>query len=296
MIDLLTTIYLLAMNNPKILFAGLPSSGKTTFVAALWYFISKSKDGSLSSTTLIGENSYVNEICGSWLAYEEVPRTKTNSRTIVAMNVTSKADGRSATIQIPDFAGEQFQQHFDNREWDVEYGKMLNEIDGLVLFVNPNEENNRPQFIGLANEIMKLFGQEPQKDAQVTEEWKFDFVPHQVKLVEELQFIEYYGLKEKPLKISVVVSAWDAVESTMGRGSFSPLSWLAANLPLLYQYLVCNTDKYETRFFGVSAQGGNYDSSDLTELMNKRPEERILVLDENGFSNDIGKPLIWLLK
>lgn len=287
------------MNNKKILFAGLPLSGKTTFIAALWYYAFKSTSDkkSISINFVNGENEYMNEICNEWISYSRVSRTKINNiGNTVIMNIRSNETGEEALLEIPDFGGEIFTMHFDSREWSIEFDKLLNEINGVILFINPCEVNNHPKLLIYENEILRYFGEESFTDSTDKVEWSKNFVPHQVKLVETLQFIEYYKLKNKSLKLSIVISAWDLVAKEYG-SSYAPATWVGTNLPLLFQYLNCNEDIYKVKYFGVSAQGGDYEvSKDLNELTTKEPEHRILVKEDDNVSNDIGRPILWVLE
>lgn len=285
------------MASKKILFAGLPSSGKTTFIAALWYFLTKSPENcSLSLESSIGENEYLNDICETWLSFKPVSRTNPKSETTVLMNIKNNSNGEKAILEIPDFSGEVFRDHFDTREWSKEHDELLNEVDGILLFINPSEERNRPQFITLENEILRYFGEEPEVKPTQQEEFNLNFVPHQVKLVEILQFMEFYKPKKKPMKVSIVISAWDLVMENYESKSSSPVKWTATHLPLLFQYIVSNENIFNVQYFGVSAQGGDYDSEEIEELMKKKPEERIHVREEDSISTDITKPILWTIQ
>ena len=65
------------MGDKTILFSGLPDSGKTTFIAALWYFIfySSGKDEYTFDTLEDSEQEYLNTISLSWASCEKVIRT-----------------------------------------------------------------------------------------------------------------------------------------------------------------------------------------------------------------------------
>jgi len=286
------------MSEKNILFAGLPSSGKTTFIAAFWHFLTDSTSENLISlNSLAGDNGYLNGICRQWLNFNPVTRTNPNGEEIVAMNIKNNQNGQNAILKIPDYSGEVFRNIFDLREWSTLFDTLIDETDGIVLFVNPTEKMNRPQFITIENEILGLFGEELYaKNTGDKKSWNVAFVPHQVKLVDILQFIEYKKPKKLPLKITIVISAWDLVINNNHTKNYSPVRFLSTYLPLLFQFLVCNEDKYKVEYFGVSAQGGNYDGIEANELMRKKPEQRILVREEDSITNNIAKPIFWAME
>jgi len=285
------------MSEKNILFAGLPSSGKTTFIAAFWYFLKDSTEESpIFLTSLEGDNGYLNGICRQWLEFRPVSRTNPSGEEIVAMNIKNNQSGQSAILKVPDYSGEVFRNIFDLREWSPSFDKLIDETNGIVLFVNPTEKMNRPRFITIDNEILGLFGEEPNAKNDETKPWNVDFVPHQVKLVDLLQFIEYKKPKKLPLKITIVISAWDLVMNNNHTKNYSPVRFLSTYLPLLFQFLVCNEEKYQVEYFGVSAQGGNYDGAEADELMRKKPEQRILVREEDSITNNIAKPILWAME
>lgn len=297
------------MSDTRILISGLPSTGKTTYIAALWNYInSDAEEKSLTLDTLAGsEHEYLNSIANDWLAYKDPSRSLQNTNfERVIMPLKKNATGESITIEIPDIAGEKFRDHFDLREWPLEFDKLLDNLSGIVVFVSPLHKNNLPKFIADVKELEELLGddniteskKEDTKKAEAIElppkptltNWDVKFVPNQVKMVEGLQLLQFHKVQNKPLKVSLVISAWDKVS---GADTILPKDWLEKNLPLLYQYLICNSDKYLVKFFGISAQGGDYET-ELDSLMNKNPYDRIIVKEDGEQIKDIAKPIIWM--
>ncbi len=293
------------MSETRILISGLPSTGKTTFIAALWNYVnSDAEDKSLALDTLAGsEHEYLNSIANDWLAYKDPSRSLQNTNfERVIMPLKKTATGEAITIEIPDIAGEKFRDHFDLREWPLEFDNLLDNLSGIVVFVNPQHKNNLPKFIADIQEIEGLFGEDnvaSQKTEDVEEapaptltNWDVKFVPNQVKMVEVLQLLQFHKAHNKQLKISLIVSAWDTVS---GGDTILPKEWMENNLPLLYQYLICNTDKYMVRFFGVSAQGCDYGNEQaLDNLMAKDSHDRIVVKEDGVPIKDITQPIIWM--
>ena len=75
-------------------------------------------------------------------------------------------------------------------------------------------------------------------------------------------------------------------------------------MPLLYQYLKSGNHNFDLRFYGVSAQGGEYlaeqtaseISEELSELLSlDTATSRIRLIHESDESHDLTKPIHWLM-
>ena len=95
------------------------------------------------------------------------------------------------------------------------------------------------------------------------------------------------------LNIRFVVSAWDLVEKEFETDKLTPEGYIKTKLPLLYQYLMCNAEKFNYEIWGVSAQGGDFnDKEDLKRLQSENDENFVYVVDNNaGISKDLTKLL-----
>jgi hypothetical protein len=101
-------------------------------------------------------------------------------------------------------------------------------------------------------------------------------------------------------RIALIVSAWDLVKDQCA----SPAAWLEENMPLLQQFLDTNSDQFETRLYGVSAQGVELNPQNQDEYKKNRSEilslasasDRIAVVDGDSTTNNISAPLRWLMQ
>ena len=113
-----------------------------------------------------------------------------------------------------------------------------------------------------------------------------------------LQILMRPPIGHPALRIAVVVSAWDLVETLQDKGGvprLAPREWLRTELPLLDQFLSSNADAIVFRVFGVSAQGGDYgDTTVVDGLQGVNPAERVRVVDETAIGNDLTILLDWL--
>ncbi|MGN7875932.1 TRAFAC clade GTPase domain-containing protein [Roseateles sp. 22389] len=279
-----------------IVVLGLPGSGKTTFLAALWHLLTSDEvETRLSLVSLkAGESAHLNEIAASWR------RAKVQERTLHAGDRTvtmSLRNGAAPEFQLsfPDLAGESFQQMWEARECAPEVAASLRSAN-VLLFIHA-DKIKAPGWIADDAEDAEAVGlpQEPGKPVP----WNARMAPTQVKVVDLLQSLQAPPLETGARSVAIVLSAWDRAA---GAG-MSPDDYLTAYLPLLRQYLSHGLDKaWTVRVFGVSAQGGVYDETGKPpkeEAQRIRemdvPSERITVVSAEGQSHDLTEPLQWLL-
>jgi hypothetical protein len=302
------------MSETRILVSGLPGTGKTTFIAALWCYVkSDATEKSLTVNSLAGvEHEYLNSIANDWMEYKIPGRSLQNTHfEKVILPLKRVSDSQAVTLEIPDIAGEKFRDHFDMREWSFEFDSLLHDVTGILVFVNPLAANNQPKFIADAIESEALFEENAMNaDPPITQggsakkeasevppkptltNWDIKFVPNQVKIVEGLQFLHHHKTLQKPLKLSIIISAWDAVP---GAEELEPEQWLENNLPMLSQYLQCNVDKFTSCFFGVSAQGCDYEKdAEVDALIEKPLHDRVKIKQGKNTDTDITQTIIWM--
>jgi hypothetical protein len=285
------------MSTKRILIGGYPSTGKTTYIAALWNYVkAHGENKSLELNSVAGaEHEYLNGIGNDWLEYKCPTRNLlgTNFEKVV-MNLKKLGSTAPILLEIPDMDGEKFKAQFELREWPQDYDLLIDEIVGGIFFVSPVNKNNRPQFVEDAIALEEAAGGQAAVVAQNANlaTWNVEFVCNQVKVVETFQFLEHHKLNSLPFKISIVVSAWDKIHNG---STITPSGWIKRHMPLVYQYLETNKDIFTVEYFGVSAQGGDYERNDeLEKLMEKNPIDRIVVKTGNEKGNNIAKPILWI--
>ncbi len=281
------------MINKGVLFAGLPQTGKTTYMAALWYYIfnSFSNEDYTVNNLANDEKEYLNARASEWASFEPVLRTSQGVIEQVTISMKKKTTQDIVQLNIPDISGEAFKRQFSAREWSLEFDEIIKNTNGILLFIDPMNERNIPKFIYNRNGYYKLFGENPPIPEE-KEAWSTENVPDQVKLVDFLQTIDYHR-PHSVSTVSVVVSCWDLVEKTPN--PLEPKEWCKLNLPLLYQYLESNNTLFASKYFGVSAQGCDYETdSEIKTLREISPLERILVVEGKNKSNNILSPILWI--
>jgi len=91
-----------------------------------------------------------------------------------------------------------------------------------------------------------------------------------------------------------------ALDIAAAKASFTgtPHEYLKRELPLLRQFLDSNDDRLEHTVFGVSAQGGDITVAEQKSALLGLDDalKRIKVLHGSEISQDITRPIAWLLE
>ena len=286
------------MREQAVVVLGLPASGKTTYLAALWHLLQARKvESKLTAPRLrAGEAQHLNDIAKRWLAAKKQERTFHTKNRTVTMEMKTVA-GDEFVLGFPDVAGEAFAQIWEARECDADVFGSLN-ATGVLLFVHATDIN-QPNWIADDAKLSKLLGVKRQAGEPVP--WDARFAPTQVQLVDLLRCLQEPPLNVGPRRLAIALSAWDLAE----RDQKTPEKYLEMHLPLLHQYLHHGLDpSWVVNVYGISAQGAEYDGDGTDEEPSagaksmrdmEVPSERIKVVAGESSSHDLTEPLFWLL-
>ncbi|MDE0434386.1 MAG: hypothetical protein OXH92_10295 [Bryobacterales bacterium] len=286
------------MAERSIVIIGLPESGKTTFLAALWHLITERDVDTLLRFHELsrGEVSHLNEIAARWRDAKVQDRTAVAGNRLVSMNLLDNA-GVPVRVTFPDVPGEAYRRMWEDRECDPEIAKIL--YEGDVIFFIHADKIQAPKWVvdevALSNEL----GLEVSENPVV--QWHPELAPTQVQLADLLQLLRRSPLDNGPRRLAIMMSAWDKAS---GEG-LSPRAYLEQKLPLLAQYLQLGADDWTWRIYGLSAQGGDYDKTnsnahpkpEAEALRNlDSPSKRIMLLENGAKTHDLTRPLAWLME
>lgn len=284
------------MSTAKHLLVGLPATGKTTFLAALWHVVSNPEvPGSLVLERLEGDREYLNEIAKAWLRYEPVPRTSGEMQP-TRMRLREPAGGEAVELIIPDISGETYRSHWIERQWTREFDEAVAESGGVLLFIHPRTVQD-PVTI---RQVARFVDNDAPPEAPARD-WDPERSPTQVQLVDLLQFLAKALPAPRPTPLAVIVSAWDLVMSqaeTLGQDVPTAGEWIRKRLPLLHQYVEANPEIFLARCYGVSAQGGDVaEEADRDRLRSvTSAADRICVWIDDNCVADITEPIRWVMR
>ncbi|BBO88033.1 hypothetical protein [Desulfosarcina ovata] len=123
----------------RLFMFGLPETGKTTFLAALWHVVESPEiDGVWKLDELFeGSRDYIEKRRQEWISYKEMKRTKVDGNAI-RMKLKGR-DGSFAQFEMPDLSGETFRQQFVERDLREGLAELYRKATGALLFINPNK-------------------------------------------------------------------------------------------------------------------------------------------------------------
>jgi hypothetical protein len=288
---------IVADNRRAVVTIGLPGSGKTTFLAALWHLVNaRDTDTRLQFSRLgHGDVSYLHEIVRRWRSARVQERTVLLGDRIVNLYLRDRTN-LEITLDFPDVAGEAFSTMWEKRECDPSIADMLRDR-GVLLFIHADKIT---QPVPLVTNIAEACDAgTPEGDDQTTKKWCAEDAPTAVKIVSLLSMLREPPLDvgPQPRKLAIMLSAWDCV-STMG---LTPAAYLARRMPLLDQYLRQAVSCWDFRIYGLSAQGCPYDKvgapqSDAAKaILDQKPSTRIHLLGPDHESHDLTAPIEWLI-
>jgi hypothetical protein len=273
---------------------GLPASGKTSFLAALWYLVQhKEVEHRLTLERMEGDSKHLNHISSLWASFEVVPRTPTNTNRTVSMVLNDSVTKKTITLTFPDLSGESFMSQWVERHFAVNYDNFLKESVGGVLFISPLDYR-KPVRIASAMPLLKEMGAAGRSNGETDDSsiaWDPTKAPTQVQLVELLQFVAEREYFKPPFRLALVISAWDQLKGVKA----TPVEWLVDEMPFLSQFLESNRRLFDFNVYGLSAQGGDYED-DVGKLTGMKPSERILVAGDSVTNpHDLTELLTWLM-
>lgn len=265
---------------------GLPGSGKTTMLAALWHTVSaRERPAFLELDTLLGvDSTYLNEIASRWRSAEPQEHTPAASHRVVDMQLRDSSQ-RRLRLTFPDLSGESYRALWEDRACARSLVDLANNCGSLALLIHA-DKIVRPLWAADITSLNRMLGL-PSSDPIA---WSSAAAPTQVQLVEILQLLQHPLVGARWSRVAIILSAWDTVSS-----GDTPDGFLHQNLPLLAQFL--EGMPADVRVLGVSAQGGDYQSRPIADALTEQDVQvdRIRVIG-GGFDGwDLTRPIAWLV-
>ncbi|MGO9533904.1 MAG: hypothetical protein ACLP3B_22360 [Syntrophobacteraceae bacterium] len=295
----------------NILLCGLPESGKTTFLAALWYLLFHKEIPTVLSLGAFPQNrEYLNELSGRWSRFIEFTRTSDELQEIL---LRLKDGPSEIDFHIPDMSGETWEAIWSTRFCAEDAAKWVQTASGVMLsvhadkFIPPVDIMTCKAMAETAGISKSEVSVETKPEAAVNESeprqetpsgakpipWSPGKSATQVILVDILQALARPPLGREGRRLAVMISAWDKAMDTYT----VPNEFLKANLPLLHQFLHYGGKYSAIKIYGISALGGDLTSTEDAKRVKAEgvPSRRIKVVEGEQVHHDLTAPIKWLM-
>jgi Double-GTPase 1 len=273
---------------------GLPGSGKTSFLAALYELVSHSDvEGAPRLLALPADRQYLQSVHERWLRCEPALRTKDSGVPVAVHFELAVGDADPRAIGVPDVAGGAIRTLWEERRWTNGLDDLAQSASDVILFIRADDivQPTRVQLVLDPKAADDPRADEKDEPGAPLIPYNPEKSPTQVKLVDLLQAVIAIN-PARPLSVAIVLSAWDRVD---GQG-VGPPEFIRMRLPLLWQFLIVNPERITFRAFGISAQGGDFsEANDAQRLLGIDPPSlRAIVVDDDEKSHNVSRPLQWL--
>lgn len=286
------------MTERSVVIIGLPASGKTTFLGAFWHLVTARETATALRFHNLrsGDVAHLNAIASRWREARVQERTTVGGDKLVSINLLDP-NALAVRVTFPDIAGEAYRRMWEERACDPEVADVLR-APGVLLFIHA-DTIRAPRWLVDDVELTRKLGVPVSQGQEVP--WHPRLAPTQVQVVALLQLLREPPLDIGPRRLAVMLSAWDRVADE----GLEPQAFLSTRLPLLGQYFRANTDDWDWRVYGLSAQGGAYDSTEkdapptaeAEALRNlDQPSTRIRLVNSGTETHDLTEPLAWLME
>lgn len=230
----------------KIMIAGLPSAGKSTYIGALAYTLKKPVANQVYKLLeQPNDISIIKRLYDPWLSVKIVDRTALGNVSEITLSI--QKDSHSVELSMPDVAGEEFEHLLQNKSDILKTWSDCS--DGLLFLIKdiPTE---------VLSESFNDADSNPNVSPSAFDSKKISLQVKNLLLVKEL----YKQFKFK--KIAIGLSAWDC------KADLSiPEEFLKRSFPVFYNYIHYI---YPNAFiFGLSAQGAEYNNNNIEEIEKK---------------------------
>jgi hypothetical protein len=273
----------------KLAALGEFATGKSTYVVVLYGALVNNAADPVGLRDVEDEVGFLNRGLQELAAERRVPRTDSDTEGTARLRASTPFG--EMTVNLPDRSGDRLRMMIDGRAWDHDLHAVVGDLDGALLFLHVMRFD--PGRSAEELDLLLAGEEQPQPDPGPSEEdpvpWTPSLMPSDVRAVDLLQAL--LTRRTAPLPLAVMLSAWDCVI-----GDQPPAAWLAANAPLLFQFLNTHQVELPHTVFGVSAQGFDFSNPDGAEgeLSARDPWDRASVLDGEGAQVSLAQPLLWL--
>ena len=222
---------------------------------------------------------------------------------VEGMQLTLGFEQGDITVHIPDLGGETLRLLVEDRVWHPRLQDTIAASNAMLPFLHP-EKLSLPMTIAMADKVLSGLqspsgtdssksadGQDAERSTALElPEFRAVSACTVAKCIDALENILTYQRTRWPIRLGIVISAWDTVE-----GSPTPASWLKDRAPALDSFASANPDMIEWSLYGVSAQGGKLPAQKDELLALGSVRNRVSARNASGAEVPLTDPLRWAL-
>lgn len=273
----------------SIILLGGPDSGKTNYIGRLWHALDRGT-GALRAIGQPDDINFVLEVADHLYEGGFAPRTEhSDMRRDFEVIVAATKDGPQSKVIVPDVSGELWRNAVIDNEISPEWVEELKQADAALLFVRVGSDQDvRPLDWVTSRNYLEQIGESDDQG-----------LPTQVMLCELIHFLEDSLAQREDgglPRLSVVVSAWDLVDSD--KFNQGPVAYLEREYPLVAGRLA-DVDSLNVQVFGLSVVGGDlkHDADYRQAFLEQGIDEQGWVTMKFGGEwvkyNDVTLPIYW---
>lgn len=275
--------------------AGLPGSGKSTYIGALWYCLMHPDN--IEGIKLVADKmnladdlTVLNRLSDAYKNVKLIDRNYSDQNETVQINLKVADSDTRLQVEVPDFLGENFRDLVELKESEL-VSKWLNDTDTLVYFMN---EVTPPEF-------EDDHGPEDDESPMPAK----DVPPFSIKTISAVAMnimVLKCLLSKKTFKKVVIVLSWWDKNTDNGVIPNNPQKYLKEYSPALFNFIQYHIPNFE--IIGLSAQGqeypkedqGNYEATKKEIKAKTREGKRSFVEIKDKILHDLSLPLYLLIK
>jgi len=283
------------MKMTKCMIAGLPGSGKSTYIGALWYCLMHPDN--IEGIKLVADKmnladdlTVLNRLSDAYKNMKLIDRNYSDQNETVQINLKVADSDTRLQVEVPDFLGENFRDLVELKESEL-VSEWLKDTDTLVYFMN---EVTPPEF-------EDDHGPEDDESPMPAK----DVPPFSIKTISAVAMnimVLKCLLSKKTFKKVVIVLSWWDKNTANGDVPTAPQTYLKENSPALFNFIQHHISNFE--IIGLSAQGleypkedqGNYEATKKEIKAKTREGKRSFIEIGDEIIHDLSLPLYLLIK
>lgn len=279
----------------KCMIAGLPGSGKSTYIGALWYCLMHPDN--IEGIKLVADKmnladdlTVLNRLSDAYKNMKLIDRNYSDQNETVQINLKVADSDTKIQVEVPDFLGENFRDLVELKESEL-VSEWLKDTDTLVYFMN---EITPPEFEDDHGP------EDDEKPMPAKEIPKFSIKT--ISAVAMNIMVLKCLLNKKSFKKVVIVLSWWDMNTDNGVVPNNPQKYLKDYSPALFNFIQHHIPNFE--IIGLSAQGleypkedqGNYEATQKEIKAKTREGKRSFVEIGDEIVHDLSLPLYLLIK